>query len=107
MCRDSPESTACMSCSMNMPKFVLEQNIAAFGVSDLLWAFPEAGASCGMCLKILLPPGQECEQFDESNPFCAGQGSAPYSEFSSRPGDCLPKTQVIRQRIPRRLRELG
>eukprot|EP01024_Parvocaulis_polyphysoides_P020124 TRINITY_DN19274_c1_g1_i5.p1 TRINITY_DN19274_c1_g1~~TRINITY_DN19274_c1_g1_i5.p1 ORF type:complete len:426 (+),score=49.80 TRINITY_DN19274_c1_g1_i5:135-1412(+) len=89
MCQGNATTTACMSCSMNMPHFALQQKVAAFGVSDLLWAFPEAGITCGMCLKILLPNADELKDCDEStiksDPNCKGTGNAPYLTNSVQP----------------------
>eukprot|EP01025_Chloroclados_australasicus_P014009 TRINITY_DN16558_c0_g3_i1.p1 TRINITY_DN16558_c0_g3~~TRINITY_DN16558_c0_g3_i1.p1 ORF type:complete len:387 (-),score=29.42 TRINITY_DN16558_c0_g3_i1:570-1730(-) len=87
MCTGNATTVACMSCSMNMPKFALQEKIAPFGVSDFLWAYPEAGATCGMCLKVYLPSEDVLVQCDDvkSKPNCIGSGSAPYSSFSTAP----------------------
>lgn len=92
-CAGRPDSTACMSCSMNMPKFALDNRVAPFGVYDGLWLYPEPGATCGMCYKIMMVNGTMTDRCRkamapgngdafESFPECPGRGSTSYIEGS-------------------------
>eukprot|EP01023_Acetabularia_acetabulum_P047433 TRINITY_DN4996_c0_g2_i1.p1 TRINITY_DN4996_c0_g2~~TRINITY_DN4996_c0_g2_i1.p1 ORF type:complete len:397 (+),score=57.76 TRINITY_DN4996_c0_g2_i1:138-1328(+) len=86
LCANNAQTTACMSCSMNMPQFALQNQVAAFGVSDMYWAYPEAGATCGMCFKIYLESGVASDKCDLKNykkfSDCPGAGQASYAEYA-------------------------
>eukprot|EP01023_Acetabularia_acetabulum_P034957 TRINITY_DN328_c0_g1_i12.p1 TRINITY_DN328_c0_g1~~TRINITY_DN328_c0_g1_i12.p1 ORF type:complete len:479 (-),score=59.53 TRINITY_DN328_c0_g1_i12:232-1668(-) len=86
-CSNNADTTTCMSCSMNMPKFALEQNVAPFGVSDMYWAYPVPGATCGMCFKVYFNPGVPSDRCNtlqfKQFPECPGIGYAPYAQYAS------------------------
>eukprot|EP01025_Chloroclados_australasicus_P039721 TRINITY_DN412_c0_g1_i2.p1 TRINITY_DN412_c0_g1~~TRINITY_DN412_c0_g1_i2.p1 ORF type:complete len:454 (+),score=39.57 TRINITY_DN412_c0_g1_i2:83-1444(+) len=87
-CQNNASTTTCMSCSMNMPRFALDKKIAPFGVSDMYWAYPVPGATCGMCFKVILKNGtffDECAtNLFKEYPDCLGVGNASYADYSAK-----------------------
>lgn len=59
ICDGRPDTVACMACSFDLPEFAKEERLAPLGVYDALWFSPEAGGTCGMCLKVWLPEGED------------------------------------------------
>eukprot|EP01025_Chloroclados_australasicus_P011186 TRINITY_DN1483_c0_g1_i12.p1 TRINITY_DN1483_c0_g1~~TRINITY_DN1483_c0_g1_i12.p1 ORF type:complete len:529 (-),score=39.22 TRINITY_DN1483_c0_g1_i12:1725-3311(-) len=87
-CQNNASTTTCMSCSMNMPRFALDKKIAPFGVSDMYWAYPLPGATCGMCFKVFLKQGEFTDVCNTTSfkqyPQCPGNGNASYADYASQ-----------------------
>lgn len=67
ICDQTPDTVACMACSFHLPLFARNQHLAPLGVYDALWLNPEAGAVCGMCLKVWLPEGVDSAECTSEN----------------------------------------
>lgn len=79
ICDTTPDTVACMACSFHLPLFARDQQLAPLGVYDALWLKPEAGAVCGMCLKVWLPEGTDSPACTDEN--YEKYGIAPFYLF--------------------------
>ncbi|GAB0496519.1 hypothetical protein MMPV_007831 [Pyropia vietnamensis] len=82
-------SSACLSCSMDLPVFAKKGGIAPIGVFNELWCTPAIAATCGMCFKIKVQPGYETPRCKRDGffayPECPGTVDGDHS-YAAHPG---------------------
>lgn len=82
-------SSACLSCSMDLPVFAKKGGIAPIGVFNELWCTPAIAATCGMCFKIKVQPGYETARCKRdgffAHPECPGTVDGAHS-YKDHPG---------------------